>query len=64
MKHPTDHSRRPFMHMGGRSEGVGLEEAVRRLEEIENGRYNSASEDGDETTKSRGAVGGKAKADR
>lgn len=47
--------------MGGPSEGVGPEEAMRRLEEIENGRYDSDSEMDDETEKSLGAEGGKPK---
>lgn len=50
-----------LLGMGGRSKGVGPAEAMRRLEEIENGLYDSDSEEDDEAEKSRGAVGEKPK---
>ncbi|KKY29298.1 hypothetical protein UCDDA912_g10779 [Diaporthe ampelina] len=45
--------------MGGPSEGVGPAEAMRRLEEIESGRYDNDSEEDDEAEKPVGAEGGR-----
>lgn len=47
--------------MGGPSKGVGPEEAMRRLEEIEGSCYDSDSAEDNETEKSGGEEGGKPK---
>ncbi|KAG8163886.1 hypothetical protein KVR01_005804 [Diaporthe batatas] len=47
-----------LLGMGGPSKGVGPEEAMRRLEEIESGRYDNDSEEDDEVEKPVGAEGG------